>query len=312
MTIAYDSAVDGGSGATPHTEVINVGVAPNRIIVAGISWRSNVETLVSFTIGGVAATLLATADVNDGTRKMTGCLYYLVAPPTGAVNMTLTLSGGVNNWITGVCYSGVDQASPWLGAAVSDTLRTDLGAGNVTCTVPSQTGNLVVDAVLGMSQGSSWIATMDVSQTQRNYTAAGVGGGSVGGGQSEKAGAVSVDMIWTQAANDGETVQHAASLQPYVAARIRAVRYFFNIWDPTHVVRDGQGARLEPNEIQADEWIQADGYLLGEPRAYTDFVPDPSKSRIVSKTYRRDGVDIKASKSQFADVIVARAAAGRM
>jgi len=306
MSIAWDATTqDPPVTGSPETLIHPVGAAgEHRIALLAVGWRTDTGiTLAAITFAGQVPVLYG----NISTGTSTGRLYYLLAPPTGPQTYSVTWSGGIAHVIVCSTYTGVDQTNPFLNAALTASRATP---GVLNINVPSQTGNLVVDFLSMTSTGAGATAVVGAGQTQRANQNAAAGGGSQGDGMSEEVGAATVAMSWTVGAGTHRLI--AGSLRPFVEPRTRAIKYFTNIWDPTHAIRDGQGARLESNEVHADEWIQADGFTLGESIAYDDFIKDPTKSRIVSLTHRRGAVDIKTSTNQFGDVIVARAAAGRM
>jgi hypothetical protein len=315
MTIAHSGSTQGADNTTPvaHT---TPAIGANRINIALINVRSdlNIGRNVPnpLTYGGIAMTQLATVRYDNGAAGHDLFAYYQVAPLTGPNNLAVTWAAGLfagGNYCMAISsYLYVDQVAPFFGAPVTATA---VGVA-ISAIVPSQLDQLVVDWLGIVSAGSGPNTPVaGAGQTLRNVDTAAVGGGSVGDGMSEEAGALSVTMSWAMTSADLRDALIASAMRPAVDPRTRAVKYFFNIWDPTHTIKDGIGA-ITPNEVRADNWVETDGFTLGESQTYPDFIKDPTKSRIVSITYRRSGVDIKTSKSQFADVIVARAAAGRM
>jgi hypothetical protein len=315
MTIAHSGSTQGGDNTTPvaHT---TPAIGAQRINIAVLSVRSdlgigrNIPNLPTY--GGIAMTQLATVRWDPGGQGGDMFAYYQVAPLTGPNNLALTFAAGfagISYCMAISSYLYVDQVTPFFGAPVTGS---GIGAGG-SVVVPSQTDQLVVDWLgLVSTNAASGVLVPGAGQTLRNSnTTDPVGGGRPGDGMSEEQGALSVTMSWAWTGADVGWALIASPLRPAVDPRTRAVKYFFNIWDPTHTIKDGIG-NITPNEVRADNWIETDGFTLGESATYPDFIKDPTKSRIVSITYRRSGVDIKVSKSAFADVIIARAAAGRM
>jgi hypothetical protein len=314
MTIAHGGSTQGADNTTPVAHTTPT-YGAQRLNIALINIRSdsaigrNVPNPLTY--GGVAMTQLATVRY-DNVQWCDLFAYYQVAPLTGPNNLAVTWAAGLfagGTYCMAISsYLYVDQTNPFFGAPVTATYAS---TGAPSLVVPSQTDQLVVDFLGIISSGAagSGALTAGAGQVSRNTNETAIGGGSPGCGMSDEPGALSVTMSWAYIAQI--TGYIATALRPAVDPRTRAVKYFFNIWDPTYTIKDGIGA-IEPNEVKQDNWIETDGFTLGESQTYPDFIRDPTKSRIVSITYRRSGVDIKVSKSQFADVIVARAAAGRM
>jgi hypothetical protein len=101
------------------------------------------------------------------------------------------------------------------------------------------------------------------------------------------------------------------ALHPYIPAMGRGVKYYFNIWDPRATVRDRNDRPVPPNELRADCWVELQGVTLPDPKVYTTFVEDPTKAYLVEVTATDRGASLRASRNQFADTLIKRAAAGR-
>jgi hypothetical protein len=108
-----------------------------------------------------------------------------------------------------------------------------------------------------------------------------------------------------------EATAYGWGLRPAVGLRARAVQYYFNIWDPKPKVIDVQGREIPPDQLRADSWLEMQGAKLPQSEVYDSFVSDPTKARIVEVGSRESGATLRASRSQFADVLIKRAAAGR-
>ena len=71
---------------------------------------------------------------------------------------------------------------------------------------------------------------------------------------------------------------------------------------------------VPPNEIRPDNWLHLEGLSLPGSRTYDSFVEDPTKIRIVESEYQegKPVPRIKSDRSQFGEIITARAAGGQM
>lgn len=176
-------------GDTTATLAYTGPAGSNRLLVVSISTRANTgtPTISSVTYNSVALTQWSCNDYYgaDGTKFV--CLYYLVAPATGANNVVVTMSGATTGVIVGAQgYSGVNQSTP-VGTAVT------AGGSDITPTntVSSATSELVVDAIAYVSDQ---VATATAGQTSSIAVHSGV---NFALAHSYKTGAASTTLSWT-------------------------------------------------------------------------------------------------------------------
>ena len=131
--------------------------------------------------------------------------WILVAPATGAHNVVVTLVGSSGDLLGGSeSYVDVHQTTPTGTAATNSNNFSNAPTVDVT----SASGELVVDGVAARSS----LTAVGAGQTQRvNLTG---GADSVGG--SEEAGAATVTMSWTMAAENPWAIG-GVSLKPLAA-----------------------------------------------------------------------------------------------
>ncbi len=216
--VAVDNASSGAQLVTAAAGpvVLNPGsftvanTGTNRLLVVSVSFRStgNAGTNVTGITYGAQAFSAANSFVVDPGNALRVEIWYLVAPNTGANNVTVTINktGGNGNklgvMIGVIDYTGADQTSPIRGfASNSGSSTTPL------VTIPSANSEIVLDT-LATSANST--VTVPGAQTQRwNLASSGIPAGqNVRGVGSTRTGAVSVTMsetlnassAWTDAA----------------------------------------------------------------------------------------------------------------
>jgi hypothetical protein len=162
--------------------VVHIGVNPG-VTVTSVDWGTDECTL------GVAATAVD----QFGQRAE---LWYRVNPTTSSVTVTVNFDGSAVGYAWASSYNGMDQVSPVRATANVVTVTAPgspaIGSENVTQSVTSVAGDMVVDAI------SSFGVDMeqDASQTLVGWTRH---GSTVGGGGSyELASGVSTAMSWDQ------------------------------------------------------------------------------------------------------------------
>jgi hypothetical protein len=205
-------------------------------------------------------------------------------------------------WAVGaVSYDGVDPVS-------FGTVVTNSGNSNTPSVVAASIeGELVVDSVAYRIGGSA--LNVGALQTERVDTGS-AGGDRVGHGQSDEPGQAVVTMSWTITAGAARWAIVSVPLKPFTSTRGRATKYFFPFWDANPKLFDANGKIVDPSDIRADEWVEAEG--LGFPTAENpeSFIEDPSRSKIIEVNASQVSAIIKTNTNQFAEVLVSRVAAG--
>ena len=154
------------------------------------------------TYGGVTMTKLA--DIRYPGAKDHIYMWGLKAPATGSQTVAITFNSACNASGNTISYTGVDQTTP---VGTTNTNTGDGTSGVASVVISSATGDLVVDALSPRSGSTSW--TADASQTVRDNH---LSDPSYGDASSEKAGAASVTMQWTQTAGTNSWLMAGAPL----------------------------------------------------------------------------------------------------
>jgi hypothetical protein len=263
------------------------------------------NTPSAVTYGGQAMTSLDT--IYQGGAA--GCdvrvrLYYLISPPSGSNTVSISWAGARSGAAVAVGVTGVDVASPFGTQA-----KASGNGGTPTVNVTSESSQVVVDIMgtnnpVGPSPGAGQtLINSGVCDT-------GIGRNNTFGGMSYEAGATTVTMSWSSSGADTNWGIIAVPVKPAPAARVRAVEYYTDFWEPMANMRDNNGVDVPPNEVRVDRWVQAHGYSPADPTVFTSFVQDPTKTRIVERSTIGNQLTIRPSKSEFADLVLKRASAG--
>ena len=224
-----DSA-DASSWSFSHT----VPAGSNRFLLLAVA--TNGGTAVSGTpqYGSTSFALIATLVHSTGSPRVT--VYSLLAPTVGTALVTGNLAIADRYTVGTVSYTGVHQTTP------ADNLTTGQGAaGNqITITVPSEVGDLVVDYTANIGAGAPNVGS---GQTEiYNEEMGGLGATNHYATSSEEAGASSVVMRWNGKENGKEWVSVGLNLNrapPAVGAAVRdtAWRGFGFALDPADEVQ---------------------------------------------------------------------------
>lgn len=195
MAIAYDATSGLTTGWTYGDTFSHTCTGSDRLLLVWVFFdRGNgTYNVSSLTYAGVAMTQVATFAY--GYRYLE--LWRLVAPAAGTANIAATYNNvgpTAKVIIRAFSYTGVSQDAP-LGATSSAT-----GFGTTaTLVVSSASGELVTDAIGGLSAGANIV--VGSGQTSRYESDNGTTGIQAVG-CSEEAGAASVTMSWTWATGD--------------------------------------------------------------------------------------------------------------
>lgn len=134
MAIAYDNSLgtQSGIGVTPFTFAYTTGGGSDRFMVI-YTFPSQGGTVTSLTYNGVGATQLSTGTGTIGVGSY--YIHYLVAPATGANNITISGTNTGRYIVRVATYTGVDQTSP------INTSQSGSGTGNFTSTFATTIDN---------------------------------------------------------------------------------------------------------------------------------------------------------------------------
>ena len=297
MAIVFDATTDGGRGfGNNRTFAHTVGSNEHRILRVGFATFNGIS-VDSITFGGIPMTFVR----NETGATVRAHLYRMVDPPAGANNVVINWDANTSWAVGAVSYDGVDPVN--FGTVVVNN-----GNSNTPSVVAASIEDeLVVDSV-AYRIGSSNL-NPGALQTERVDTGSGVGD-LVGHGQSEEPGQAVVTMSWTITAGAARWAIIALPLKPFTSTRGRATKYFFPFWDANPKLFDANGKIVDPSDILADEWVEAEG--LGFPTAENpdSFIEDPSRSKIIEVNASQISARMKTNTNQFAEVLVSRVAAG--
>ena len=196
-----------GQVAVANNIVVNINPSGiDRILIVGVAaWDVPAGALPTGVTFGAAP--LTRSTLGAATAGNLGCsIWYLVNPAVGAANVTVTFAG-VQNWIGCGCtvYEGVCQKSPLSGTGVANN-----GNSNApTVTVPSEAGDMVVDAV--MFDGFQ-VGVQGAGQTLRWSVTDGIN--YYGQGSEEVATGTSTVMDWVNAGAAQNWISVGVSLIP--------------------------------------------------------------------------------------------------
>jgi hypothetical protein len=199
-----------------------VGSGANRLLVVGVSIRNAGNVVSGVSYAGKALTFLQARNNHDGAVRVEQ--WYLVAPPSGTGNVTVTLSGSAKVVGGAVSFIGANQVSPFRGLAVNGS--TDTGTNDPTVADSSGSAELVVSAVATDGNASKTLAPM-TGQSQAWNFFYGTSGGDVGGAGSTTTGAADLMMGWTKGKN-AKWAMAAAVVKPVVGVSL--TRYQATFW----------------------------------------------------------------------------------
>jgi hypothetical protein len=318
MTVAFDAYSNNGSTAcgTGLSTFNHTVAGQNRILMVGASQYDNIDLANPPAYAGVTMNLLDPPGklVQDSQDL---AVWYLIGPALGVNAITYT-----NNAFRCVCamsFNGVDQADPF------NTPNSSQVSGNTSASNCNNAVNVAtaVDELIaafhgfeaaGTSGGCSGSVCSNtgavITIRGRHCCCTGVSGVGAATIPGDISGLVNLGV--TKPSTTGrDVIGIYVSLRPFLPTRGRRVAYYFNIWDPKPRVRDILGRTVPADKIVADAWIELEGLKLPESEVYATFVQDPSKARIVEVNDRAGNASLKASKSQFADVLIKRASGAR-
>jgi len=190
--IVLDSTTNANGSTALLTWSHTVGMGNNRILIVGTAHRDGNRSVASVTYGGTALTSIGAQ--NGAGNQNQATLWYLINPPTGTANISVSLSGSSDVTAGAASFTGVNQTTP-LG-----TLNSLSGTSTTaSVVVSSAAGEVVIDAVA--ANGDAVSLTAAGGQSVLWNTGTGTAGGNVLGGSSNRPGASSVTMSWTLAAS---------------------------------------------------------------------------------------------------------------
>lgn len=285
----------------------------NRVIIVGVAQRMHAVAITAITYGGQAMTEFA----DSGAVAPRVRLFYLVDPPTGANNISVSHGGNTAKIIFGLSLFGVNLDSP------TGNVDEQNAAGQVTATgdIATELGDLAVSMVAKKADDND---TFSISS----------GGGGGGGG-----GAVEIcDLDMNDVTNDGEAAAGYSSaniaqtthtwlwqtsrgmglamgqIKKAAEPALAPVEYFIDAWDPEQVIHNSNGQHVHRHTIRPNTWIRVTGLHEKLGVHYDNFYDDSTVAYIESVTYdaESDVVTIVTNKGLLPEVLLANLAAGSL
>lgn len=203
MAIAFDAKSKKGFDAS-STTLSHTCTGSNRLLVVAFTIDGSDTISGTPTYAGVNMTQLVT--VAPGNFRI--YLYYLIAPATGANNISVTLSGSVDAGIMATSYTGVAQTSPVDGTAAGANDNASPFGRAITTAV----ANSVVVFASADDDDTANARTPVASTNQRHDVLQGAGAGDYGGFMSDRitTTAGSYTMTYTNASVSASTTVIAA------------------------------------------------------------------------------------------------------
>jgi hypothetical protein len=303
MAISVDTAsyYTGAGYVTTVTWSHTCSASANRLLM--VAGESNISAV---TYAGVSLT--QGAEGAEGGSGRNGSVWYLINPASGTNTVVVSLTSASHQCHAAVSFAGVDQTSPFrdtdeVTASAASTITSgslSCGIGDIITAWPfSDSLNAACEWTVSGYTTSYCIAYCPPSANCTMNTA----------------------MFYKTATATSETVTATTGvydigmqsyvLRQYVPSYGRATRYWFNVWDPRGVVKDRNDAVVPANSLRADSWLEMQGVAHPTSTTSASYVEDATKSYIVEVDGSTRGAILRASRNQFADSLIKRAAAGR-
>lgn len=315
MAIVFDAgaeATDTDASSLTFAHTVTEGGSGKILVVACGGEEATTDVVTGVTYGG--DTLLAldgTSDTLVGSCYL-GKLWYTTTPKSGSNNVVASLASGnlSHFWAISASFTGVSASTPF-GTPVYDTTESsDVDSDHTqSVDVTSAATELVIDAICAHGSGDAGLVA-GANQTEVGDPVVDDGANPRShGGMSYETGAATTTMSWTQEQFVQDWVQFAVALKPASSGRSRAVHYFYDVNDPLLRILDDQGRPVPAWEIKPDRWMKVTGIFLPSASKPDSFIEDPELAYIESVTFLPNGnLQIRTSRAEFAEVILARAA----
>jgi len=197
-TVWVDSYASAMTASSVKTLAYTLNNVAGDLLVVGVEYKPAATSTVWQVLYGTATCSIASSVVG-ATRN--NDMWYLAHPPTGSNTVTVNLTSN------GMIGSGAITFRN--GATVSGFASTFGTIQAVTLTVTGIAGGMVVDSFVGGKTSDPAVC----GQTQVYYGTFGSGANKTVYAGSVKAGAASVNMVWTQNASE-EYAESAFAVNP--------------------------------------------------------------------------------------------------
>jgi len=207
VAVSFDAVTSGSFPSKTTGTVSHTCSGSNRALYAVIDMRAS-DIVTGCTYNGVALTKLGVID----TITMNAQIWRMIAPPTGAHDLTVTTSANRRFILHAVSFTGVHQTTP-DGTPVTGS---GTGAGGIhpSVVVSSAAGEVVLDGAALRNDDNTSTLTADAGQTDRGNLANSNGTNSgIRGACSTEPGAASTTMSWTADGTDA-WAQIAVAIKP--------------------------------------------------------------------------------------------------
>jgi hypothetical protein len=215
MAVEFVRATEGTSLGATLTLNINVSSGTNRVLVAGLAYKSNSVVIPDSVIFNTSENFAIEEGGIDG-GDVQCFLYYLIAPTETTADMVFTMPA-VRRMVGYVAYfTGVDQSTPFT----ANTANAQGSDAAPTVDVSSAANEMCIDILAQVSAGPH---TIDSNTGTLICNSAAVGGGTDtrGGGQYE-VGAATRSMTYGMSGSDHWNII-AGALQTPVSTVIKTV-----------------------------------------------------------------------------------------
>jgi hypothetical protein len=174
QSVAYDNSqgVNGNSVTTLTTASFTVGSGQNMAAAIGF-FRYNAVTAITMSLGGVAATELASSHAINGGNGEEASFWSVIAPPSGSQTATASWTTAAFASLVPVTASGVDQTNPLNNGTVVNS-----GSSPISIVINSNNGDLTVSQV--GTTGPSTTTTSNQTKRFSGYGSVDTGTGAAG------------------------------------------------------------------------------------------------------------------------------------
>lgn len=311
MAITLNSVASQGwiFGGSPFTYSHVVVAGEDRIMLVGFWWNNSAYSPTGVTYAGQA---LARHPDSPGIYIPVAnhCMdwWYMKNPPVGTANVSITMSTAPSIFLAvSSVYDNVNQDDPFGGweqnfctclrGQVTDSIATDVDE-KVVMLYNCRNAVTSVNPLLGITErieqavlGSAFDVLMSGDENGASPT-------------QDYGGEFPVNNTYT-------AQLFGTTLLPTPPTPGRSVKYFYDMWSSEPKIRDDAGREVPLNEVRPNNWIEAEGIAIPTMVPAENNIVDPSRSLIIEVNADDKQGTIKTDISQFADVLIARASAGR-